>query len=52
MTTEGVIEAIGRALELYRKEEEWEDLQRSVMEEDHSWKASAEEYVEKTYRKS
>ena len=49
---EGMIEALQRAIALYRDEERWEALQQSVMAEDHSWKASAEEYVEKMYRKS
>jgi starch synthase len=50
-THEAMIEALQRAIALYRDEERWEALQQSVMAEDHSWKASAEEYVEKMYRK-
>lgn len=49
---EALLEALQRALALYRDEEKWEALQQSIMAEDHSWKASAEEYVEKLYRKS
>ncbi len=51
-TSQGLLEALGRALGLYRDEEKWEALQQSIMAEDHSWRASAEEYVEKLYRKS
>lgn len=50
-TAEAMIEAISRAISLYRDEEKWEQLLVSIMNEDHSWKASAEEYVEKMYRK-
>lgn len=46
-----MIEAINRAIALFRDEEKWEALLLAIMEEDRSWKASAAEYVEKMYRK-
>ncbi|MBS1912713.1 MAG: glycogen synthase GlgA [Bacteroidetes bacterium] len=49
--TAGLLEALKRAIALYRDEEKWEALLQSIMEEDHSWKASAADYVEKMYRK-
>ena len=52
LATEALIATIKHATELFGKEEDWEELQRAVMAEDHSWKASAEEYVDKLYRKS
>lgn len=51
-TPEAMLEALQRAIALYRDEEKWEMLQQSIMAEDHSWKASAEEYVDKLYRKN
>jgi starch synthase len=51
-TSQAMVETIQRAIALYRDEEKWEALLQTVMAEDHSWKASAEEYVEKLYRKS
>lgn len=50
-TPEGMVEALQRAIALYRDEEKWEALQLAIMDEDRSWKASAAEYVEKMYRK-
>ncbi len=51
-TVKGLLDAVTRAIALYRDEEKWEALLLSIMEEDHSWKASAAEYVEKLYRKA
>lgn len=50
-TPEAFIEAIRRATAMYKDEEKWEELVRSIMVEDHSWKASADEYVEKAFRR-
>jgi starch synthase len=50
-TAEALIEAVRRATALFKDEEKWEELVRSIMVEDHSWKASADEYVEKAYRR-
>jgi len=38
--------ALARALRLYRHQEQWRELQRRGMREDHSWQASARRYVE------
>ncbi|MEP7218685.1 MAG: glycogen synthase GlgA, partial [Bacteroidota bacterium] len=51
-TMQGMIDALQRAIALYRDEEKWEELLKSIMAEDHSWKALAEQYVEHLYRKS
>lgn len=51
-TSKGLVDALKRAVELYRVEEKWEELQRSNMEEDHSWRASAAEFVDATYRRA
>ncbi len=48
-TVDAMISALKKALALYEREEEWEELQVSIMEEDHSWKASAHEYVTQAY---
>jgi starch synthase len=50
-TPDALIEALQRALALYRDEEKWEELQQSIMAEDHAWKVSAAEYAENLYRK-
>jgi starch synthase len=50
-TPDALIEALQRGLALYRDEEKWEELQQSIMAEDHAWKVSAAEYVENLYRK-
>ena len=41
--------ALHRALEAYRNPSNWNEMQRAGMREDHSWDASAREYV-KVYR--
>ncbi|KXK54341.1 MAG: hypothetical protein UZ07_CHB004002559 [Chlorobi bacterium OLB7] len=38
-------------IELFRMEEQWENLVKAIMAIDNSWKASAEEYVNNLYRK-
>lgn len=48
-TVEGMIKALQGAIDLYRNEEAWEELQKSIMEEDHSWKVSAQQYVDEAY---
>lgn len=48
-TPEALIDTLRQAVELYRNEEEWEDLQKFIMAEDHSWKASAQEFVDMAY---
>jgi starch synthase len=45
-TQAAMVDALKRAVALYKDEEKWEELQMRVMGEDHSWKASAEQYVE------
>lgn len=41
-----LVDALKRAVALYKDEEKWEELQMRIMGEDHSWKASGEQYVE------
>jgi len=50
-TATALVEAVRRAVALYGDEEKWEALQQSIMEEDHSWRVSAADYVESTYRR-
>lgn len=50
-TKKAMTDAIGRAVELFKNEEEWEKLQKTIMSLDHSWKSSAELYVDQLYRK-
>jgi starch synthase len=40
-----LLEAVHRALELYRNPREWRKMQTSGMEDDYSWDVSAREYV-------
>ncbi len=40
-----LVEAVGRALELYAQKDEWKQLQLNAMQQDFSWQASAQEYV-------
>ncbi|HUG90921.1 MAG TPA: glycogen synthase GlgA, partial [Planctomycetaceae bacterium] len=42
---DGLVEALGRALEAFRNARRWKEIQRAGMSEDHSWDASAREYV-------
>jgi starch synthase len=44
-----LVRALDRALSLFRNSMEWRKIQRTGMKEDHSWDASAREYV-KVYR--
>jgi starch synthase len=37
--------AIVRGLEMYKRPEQWHTLMQSAMSADHSWDASAEQYV-------
>ncbi len=45
-STGALIEAVGRAVEVFRKREEWRELQARAMSEDFSWSRSAERYME------
>ena len=40
-----LLEAVHRALELYRNPREWRKMQESGMKDDYSWDVSAREYV-------
>jgi len=40
-----LLAAIVRALEMYKRPEQWRALMQSAMRADHSWDASAEQYV-------
>jgi starch synthase len=44
-TTQGLIEAIDRALELHAMPRIWNQLQRTAMEQDFGWEKSAMEYI-------
>jgi starch synthase len=44
-TGPALLEALGRALALYREPERWRAVQRVAMSEDNSWDHSAQEYV-------
>jgi starch synthase len=44
-----LVEAVGRALELFRNPKRWKKLQQAGMRQDFSWDASAREYV-KVYK--
>ena len=48
-TTAALVDAVRRALNLYRDKDRWAALQRSAMASDPSWDGSAREYV-KVYR--
>jgi starch synthase len=48
-TPEALVGAVRRALELYRNPQSWKQMQVAGMAQDHSWDASAREYV-KVYR--
>jgi starch synthase len=41
-----LLETIKRALKVYKRKKEWENLQVQGMEKDYSWKNSAQRYVE------
>lgn len=49
VTVDGLVEGVGRALDLYRKPRVWAALRRRAMERDHSWPRSAREYA-RVYR--
>jgi starch synthase len=46
-----LVDAIDRALILYRDRRKWKNLMRNAMQEDYSWDASARQYL-KLYRKA
>jgi starch synthase len=48
-TPANLMGAVLRALETFRKPEQWKKLQQAAMRQDHSWDVSAREYV-KVYR--
>ncbi|MBC8478292.1 glycogen synthase GlgA [bacterium] len=43
---EGLLQATGRAVRLYRQPDKWAKLQRNGMQEDHSWNNSAARYLD------
>ena len=44
-TSAALVEAVARALELFRNAKQWKKLQQAGMRRDFSWDASAREYV-------
>ena len=44
-SSEGLAWALGKALQLYKNQFEWEKLQRRAMERDFSWNKSAHEFL-------
>jgi starch synthase len=50
-TPSALLQAVRRAVELYRDTRVWGTIQRAAMQQDHSWDVSAREYV-KVYRRS
>jgi starch synthase len=44
-TAEAMLEALGRALALFKDRHEWRALQLTGMQQDYSWDRSAREYV-------
>jgi starch synthase len=44
-TPEALLDALNRALSLYRRPDEWRAMQVTGMRRDHSWDHSAREYV-------
>ena len=48
-TPAALVEAVRRAVELYKDRSAWKRVQQAAMREDHSWDVSAREYV-KVYR--
>jgi starch synthase len=44
-TPSGLLQAVHRALELYRNPREWRKMQQAGMRDDYSWDVSAREYV-------
>ncbi|MBD3184171.1 glycogen synthase GlgA [Candidatus Poribacteria bacterium] len=49
-TSDGLLWAIGKALEVYSNKDKWKKLIKNAMNAKHSWKKSAGEYME-LYRK-
>ncbi len=45
-TAKDFIRAVKRALKIYKKNELWNELQLSIMQEDFSWDRSAKEYLD------
>lgn len=45
-TVEALLEAIRRALNLYKDGEAWRTLQIKIMQEDHSWERVAQKYLQ------
>ncbi|MGD9898291.1 MAG: glycogen synthase [Calditrichaceae bacterium] len=46
LSSKGIIDAVKKALSLYRNKKVWADLQKRVMVEDFSWEVSANRYVD------
>jgi starch synthase len=44
--TKKLIDAIHRALSLYKNKKKWQQLQRNAMSNDYSWEKSAESYIQ------
>ena len=49
-TVDALVDALTQAIALFHTEEVWEDLQKEIMAEDHSWKTAAEIYSSDIYR--
>jgi starch synthase len=45
-TVKDLVRAVKRALKIYKKKEQWHELQLSVMQQDFSWNKSTEKYLE------
>lgn len=45
-TAEALIDAVKRALELYNNKRKWNSIVKTCMQQDFSWKKSAEKYME------
>jgi starch synthase len=45
------VQAVSRAVEVYRNQPAWAKIQQAGMRQDHSWDVSAREYV-KVYRRA
>ena len=45
-TVKDLVRAVKRALKIYKKKEQWHELQLSVMQQDFSWNNSTEKYLE------
>ena len=46
LSAKSIIKTVKKALAYYKKKEQWEELQKRVMEEDFSWELSAKRYLD------